>query len=80
VNSTVRSRWTNDDEARLQELVERKRRIVEQNSEPIKVLASTFGLEGFGVSDVGVLVRWMIENADAIRDALEPFDSGVRAK
>lgn len=80
MNSTTqtRSRWTTSDEARLKELVERKHRIMTENREPVVELVVASGLAE-STSMVAPIVAWLIDNADEVRDALEPFDSGSRA-
>lgn len=70
---TVRSRWTPRDEATLQEFTERKDRIMRENREPVVAF-----LRMNAVSADSDFVGWLIANADAIRDVLEPFDSGDR--
>jgi hypothetical protein len=66
--STVRSRWTSKDEATLQELTERKKRIDEENREPLQELVYTTDFGGSALTD------WLIENAAQLRALLEPFD------
>lgn len=73
---SVRSVWTAKDEASLQELNERKARIMEENREPLRILAAA--LPTTHTNDIEDVVDWMISNAEAMRDALEPFDSGIR--
>jgi hypothetical protein len=70
--STVRSRWTAKDEAALKELQERKRRINEQNREPLEVLVVTT-CPGDG-TDHGYVIDWLVENATQLRVLLAPFD------
>lgn len=84
--TTVRSRWSAREEAQLQELIERRRRIMEENREPVLVIVGTFRPDPDRIDGANTLQEfhsqvadWLIANADALRDALEPFDSGVRA-
>ena len=76
----VKSRWTQRDESMLAELIERKRRITDENMAPVKELCNNFsnGIPGNRVGP-SELADWLVGHADSIRDALEPFDSGVRA-
>ena len=76
MNQEAKSRWTSKDEAALNELVERKRRIMEENREPVRRALQRMATL---ISDVDEgVVDEFIANADAFRDALEPFDSGMR--
>jgi len=60
--------WTPEDEARLTELIERKRRVHDAGLNRIRDAMA--GLPD-GFED---LVQFMAENAQVIRDALLPFD------
>ncbi len=72
------SRWTPKDEATLAELVERKNRIYKANIAGLDaLLASASGVFG-SQTDQEFFTKIMVTNADAFRDALEPFDSGGR--
>lgn len=73
MNGTVKRRWTARDEAALIELQQRKTSIMEDNIAPVRALASAM-LH----LDEDQMVQHLTRNADAIRDALEPFDSGAR--
>ena len=79
--TNTRSRWTATDEARLLELSERKERIMRENLAPVRLLVSAapIGMERShdGKVEHEALVEWLIANADSLRDALEPFGSGV---
>jgi len=71
-SSTVRSRWTSKDEATLQELTERKKRIDEENREPLRMIVAQGGaIDG---CDIDLLTDWLVENATQLRVLLEPFD------
>jgi hypothetical protein len=72
---TIRGRWTAKDEALLLELTERKARLMLENREPVAKLVTELPSRGLAHDTV---TDWAISNADALRDALEPFDSGVR--
>ena len=82
---TVRSRWTPRDEADLAERLERKTRIMSEALAPVRDLARDL-LRDAGVPSDSVdapdveerAVRWLAANAEALRDALAPFDSMVR--
>jgi hypothetical protein len=91
-NSTrASSRWTQREEDQLRELVELKARVMREKRDPIvHLVTGMFHLRAgtsdprstvksvLEISDVEWIVEWLVENADAIRDALAPFDSGVR--
>jgi hypothetical protein len=71
--NAVRSRWTSKDEAMLRELIERKKRIDEQNREPLRMIvreSSPAEIDNLGES----VTDWLIENATQLRVLLEPFD------
>lgn len=75
--------WTNTDEMKLVELTERKARAMTQNREPLLKLAKAAQLQAIcdGLGDgqpEEFFVDWLIANADDLRDALQPFDSGTR--
>ena len=77
----VTSRWTQGDEARLVELAERKARIIEENKKPVRDVVAALQIEtGCFESDRDEeeSICYLIANADAFRDALEPFDSRER--
>ena len=84
MSETVRSRWTPADESRLAELIERKRRITDENMGPVTSLVTSFECEVLrspiqcGGDLYPMLRSFLIDHADYVRDALEPFDSGVR--
>lgn len=90
-HAAARSRWTAADEARLQELTERKARIMTEARQPLLQLIFTVladwhrqsdSVQQNTLEDPDALKGWVAEqligNADALRDALAPFDSGVR--
>lgn len=69
VDPSVRSVWTNDEEARWKELDERRGRIRGENIQRINEL-----LTGYSDSLPVLLGEWMMDNAEAVRDVLKPFD------
>lgn len=73
-SGTVKRRWTARDEATFNELQQRKASIMEENSAPLIILAQ----DAPGCPPQKEFVDWLIANADRVRDALEPFDSGAR--
>ena len=84
MNETVRSRWTQRDEAMLAELVERKTRITAENMGPVNLCMTHLERWVLAEFDSGVdgrfyprLAEWLVRNADSVRDALEPFVSKV---
>jgi hypothetical protein len=80
VNTPVR--WSPRDQDTLNELIARKKAYDEEMLKPIDdLLARTLTLDaGPGIAKSQRKIRtWLIWNADAVRDVLAPFDSGVRA-
>jgi hypothetical protein len=68
-------RWTNQDEADLQRRIARKEELTARNMAPLIALCCKYlGDEDDGIDFAEALVSY----ADEFRDALEPFDSGVR--
>lgn len=86
IATNVRSRWTPEDQARLDELTLRRQRIMDTNRTPVvavmAAVCESLVAKGFEPIDVnqlaGALADETIVRADALRDALQPFDSGVR--
>lgn len=74
MNGFTRSRWTPKEEAQLAELTERKARIMSENKNLIRSAFAGYDL----LPDYEHFIDFCIENAEQIRDALEPFDSGER--
>lgn len=70
-------RWTQQDEAELKRLTERKRKLFDQNVKAVRKLVINCGLADENSDNIA---ENLALNADAFRDALEPFDSGVRTK
>lgn len=70
---TAPIRWSPADQQKLNELIERKKPIDD-------LLARTLTIDaGPGIAKSQRKIRtWLIWNADAVRDVLKPFDSGVR--
>ncbi len=83
----AKSTWTPADEQALHMLIERKNRFMEVSRAPIEMVVlgltppNLTELNRFPVKEYALrkhMVEMMINNADEIRDALAPFDSGVR--
>lgn len=70
-------RWTHSDEADLQRAIDRKDRVIANNMAPVVALIRFAGMENEPLSAESIAAG-MVAQADAWRDALEPFDSGVR--
>lgn len=68
-------RWTHSDEAALRKMQERKKRILEASKKPLYDLVLRLRLDHSANHEI---LDILVTNADAFRDALEPFDSGVR--
>ena len=73
----VRNVWSPRDEAALSDLVARRERIMREAREPLVTLVATLPVGSSSQDEL--LIDWMIENAEGLRDALDPFDSHVRA-
>lgn len=73
MSATPPQPWTQRREAELREARARVEWLEQQRTYAIERVAKAAGMS----SDMAVLA--LIENADAVRDALEPFDSGGRA-
>lgn len=72
-------RWTAADEARLREL-EQRRKLFNDVHMPklVDALGRTLAPQGYDATHITRLARFLSQDADRIRDALNPFDSGVR--
>lgn len=70
-------KWTLRDEHELQRLLELKQETLRTNRAPLLHLTQ----DSLPVNDEArnLVVDWMINNAEDLRDALEPFDSEERA-
>lgn len=78
MNKSNAIRWTDADERELQSMINRKAAFETQARIPvINVVQRIRGTLG-AVHNESQLVDALITHADAIRDALAPFDSGVR--
>lgn len=69
----MKDRWTHQDEAELQRLTKRKAETIAKNMKPLDALAKKLN-----TSSDESLAESLAEHADELRDALEPFDSGIR--
>ncbi len=71
-------RWTQDDENDLQSMINRRTEFMSKTRKPVidavQRIRHTLG----AVHNEAQLVDALIAHADAIRDALAPFDSGIR--
>lgn len=70
-------RWTIADEADLQRAIDRKERVTAANMAPVISLIRFAGMENEPLSADSIAAA-IVAQADAWRDALGPFDSGVR--
>jgi len=79
MNTPDKLTWTSRDQAALADMINRRRAFYERNTVAVKHIVVSIRM-GIGSSPTDdELVEELIAKADAIRDALEPFDSGVRA-
>lgn len=75
--TTPKIDWSKADEQALKELTERKAAFEEATRAPIENLVEKeFG--NWDTDERECIRDFLIENADTIRDLLQPFDSGVR--
>ena len=72
MNGTVKTRWTLEDEARLVELQDRKRRNMKEYRGPILDIVLIF--TGISAPLADDFTDFLILEASAMRQALEPFD------
>ena len=70
-----KDRWTNEDEIKLQAMLRRKEAVQEANMRPLAALVKQHFSPPVFYKE---LAETLANNADAFRDALEPFDSGER--
>ena len=69
-------RWTNREESELQRLMKRKIELTAKNMAPLVELVKR---EVEPERCAENIAEALAANADDFRDALEPFDSGIRA-
>lgn len=70
--------WTPADEKLLQSLTEQKAEFYRVKTEPVRDLFVNAPWLRQGSSKTDEIIEWAIAHADSLRDALLPFDSGVR--
>ena len=75
---TAREQWTPADEQRWAEMNDRRARLLTARRENLESTLDEALRAGFGGMSTPQLVDALIARADSIRDALLPFDSGVR--
>lgn len=75
--SIPRDVWTQREEAALKELVERRARIMAERRKPLDAIATHIEADTVRGDSI---VDSLIKHADALREALRPFDSGVRTQ
>jgi hypothetical protein len=73
------SKWSPKDQAKLQELQQRKAEHDAINLKRLVAVVECFGCIGNTTTPEEV-AEVLIANADAVRDALAPYDSGVRVE
>lgn len=79
----AKQHWTEEDEAQLNALQQRRKETFERDSETLMgVIKQTCPIKSGSVSEVSIydLRNSMIHNGGAFRDALEPFDHMGRPK
>ena len=83
MSEQVKQSWTVQDEQIYQEMLVRRTRIV-SDRERVLNMAVQKAMDSSGMrvdkDDVAGIGKALAFHADAIRDALLPYDSGVRAK
>ena len=80
----AKTQWTHEDEAAFLEMSERRQRVLEERRRALdtaimRVVKDDTNNQGEVCIDFGRLCDRLAVHADGIRDALAPFDSGVRA-
>lgn len=70
--------WRRADQELLDALTEQRRAFFEEKTAPVLELVTNAPWLPQGSGKTNDIVQWLIENADSLRDALKPFDSGVR--
>lgn len=70
------SNWTQEDERRFNEMAVRRGMVLGSRREAVERAANHANLYGAETTDH--LVELLIANADILRDALHPYDSGIR--
>jgi hypothetical protein len=68
-------KWSAADEQALAELLERKDQFIRSTKSAVAEAVDRFFYRSMGPGD---LADALIEHADSVRDALAPYDSGVR--
>lgn len=64
--------WSKADESQLRMLIARKEKVAQARRATVDRLVGTFYFHNIGQSEI---VDWLIENAAAVRDVLEIFDT-----
>lgn len=72
--------WTPMDEHVFIEMAQRRERVKQAQMAPVLDIASEIISLARDALNVETMARHLAENADSIRDALAPFDSGVRVQ
>lgn len=82
----LKNKWSNRDEAELKALLSRKKAFEAEARAPLNKIVVDMGLSLAPAQSLGPqppypsrIVDLMILRAEALRDALAPFDSGVRS-
>jgi len=70
---TVRTIWSKSQQIELERLVALKKQVIEENTDKIRqfLLVTQWSRE-IEITD------WMMDNAEGLRDLLEPFDERTR--
>ncbi len=69
--------WTRDDDRRLEEMQERKERVLKARLDPLRTLVAE-DMPHIRSHQADDIADWLVKHADNLRDLLAPFDSGVR--
>jgi hypothetical protein len=68
------AQWTQADEARFNEMAARRGVVMGARRDKLTRVVKRFPVDGI----VDHMINHLIANADEVRDALAPFDSGAR--
>lgn len=77
VAGTSNERWSADEERDFNRMSERRARVLAKRRAAVERIVREMNSPIVLGSDAGV--DWLIRNAEQLRDALEPYDSGVRS-
>lgn len=79
MKAPTKTAWSRQDEEALKRLQARREEFIRENRKPLETLLCRLPSDIYeGDFAIDNLTDWFIQNADQVRDLLQPFDSGVR--